>query len=98
MEAAKAEKPGNGELQAELDEWMARYEEAEERRRAEALLAHEEEGWTVVQRHKVCVRVCGGGEGVCVCVGGWVGGWGGGGMLSEVRVEQQQGVVRGGHW
>lgn len=60
VEEHKAQKPGNAELQAELDEWMAEWEEEEARRRAEALAAQQDEGWTVVQRHKVgggsCVR------------------------------------------
>jgi hypothetical protein len=52
VEAAKAEKPGNSALQRRLDQWMAEYEAEEESRRAAALAAMEEDGWTVVQRHK----------------------------------------------
>lgn len=53
VEAHKALKPGNAELQAALDEWMEEWEEEEARRRAAALAAQEDDGWTVVQRHKV---------------------------------------------
>jgi len=53
VEQHKALKPGNGELQAALDEWMEEWEEEEARRREEALQAQEDDGWTVVQRHKV---------------------------------------------
>jgi hypothetical protein len=52
VEEHKALKPGNATLQQALDEWVADWEAEEERRRAEALKAHEEDGWTVVQRHK----------------------------------------------
>lgn len=52
VEAAKAEKPGNDELQRRLDQWMDEYEAEEEKRKAAAMAAMEEEGWTVVQRHK----------------------------------------------
>lgn len=53
MEGHKALKPGNGELQAALDEWMEEWEAAEAARREAALAVQEDEGWTVVQRHKV---------------------------------------------
>jgi inositol hexakisphosphate/diphosphoinositol-pentakisphosphate kinase/ribosomal RNA-processing protein 7 len=56
VEEHKALKPGNTELQQALDEWMEGWEAEEERRRAEALKAQEDDGWTVVQRHKVCWR------------------------------------------
>lgn len=52
VEAHKAEKPGNGELQRRLDVWMEEYEAEEERRKAQALAAMQDDGWTVVQRHK----------------------------------------------
>lgn len=52
MEEHKALKPGNGELQAALDEWMEEWEAEEEHKRQEALKAQEDDGWTVVQRHK----------------------------------------------
>ena len=52
MEAHKALKPGNVELLSELDEWMEAFDQEEERRKAEALAAMADEGWTVVQRHK----------------------------------------------
>lgn len=52
VEAHKAQKPGNAELQRRLDEWMEDYEVEEERRKTEAMTAMEEDGWTVVQRHK----------------------------------------------
>ena len=41
--------------QAALDEWMAEWEVEDAARRAAALKANEEEGWTVVQRHKVSI-------------------------------------------
>lgn len=63
MEAHKAEKPGNAELQAQLDAWMEEFEEEEAARKREALASMEDDGWTVVQRHKV----------------GWGLGWAGGG-------------------
>ena len=50
--AHKAEKPGNNELQQQLDDWMEEFEAEEERRKTEARAAMEEDGWTVVQRHK----------------------------------------------
>ena len=59
MERHKEEKPGNAELQEALDEWMEEFEAEEERRRAEALRSQEEDGWTVVQRHKVRGRAGG---------------------------------------
>ena len=46
-------KPGNAELQAALDEWMAEFEAEEEARRAAALAVQQDDGWTLVQRHKV---------------------------------------------
>ena len=52
VEAHKAQKPGNVELQRRLDEWMEDYEAEEERRKAASMAAMEEDGWTVVQRHK----------------------------------------------
>jgi len=52
VNAHKAQKPGNAELQRQLDEWMEDYEAEEERRKASAMAAMEEDGWTVVQRHK----------------------------------------------
>jgi hypothetical protein len=52
VNAHKAQKPGNSELQRQLDEWMEDYEAEEERRKAAAMAAMEEDGWTVVQRHK----------------------------------------------
>lgn len=52
VEAHKALKPGNAELLSELDEWMEAFDQEEERRKAEALAAMADEGWTVVQRHK----------------------------------------------
>ncbi|KAI7841347.1 hypothetical protein COHA_004965 [Chlorella ohadii] len=61
VEEHRALKPGNAELQASgaaaalraaLDEWMAEWEAEDAARRAAALKANEEEGWTVVQRHK----------------------------------------------
>lgn len=61
MEEHKALKPGNGELQAALDEWMEEWEAEEERKRQEALRAQEDDGWTVVQRHKAS-GACGGGQ------------------------------------
>ncbi|EFN54303.1 hypothetical protein CHLNCDRAFT_53102 [Chlorella variabilis] len=56
VEEHKALKPGNAELQQALDEWMEEWEAEEERRRAEAVKAQEEDGWTVVQRHKASGR------------------------------------------
>jgi RNA recognition motif. (a.k.a. RRM, RBD, or RNP domain) len=53
VEAHKLLKPGNVELQRQLDEWTAAYEAAEEARKLEAMANMEDEGWTVVQRHKV---------------------------------------------
>jgi hypothetical protein len=53
VEQHKALKPGNAELQAALDEWMEEFEAEEERRRAEALAVQQDDGWTLVQRHKV---------------------------------------------
>ena len=53
VEQHKALKPGNAELQAALDEWMGEFEAEEERRRAEALAVQQDDGWTLVQRHKV---------------------------------------------
>ncbi len=53
MEQHKAQTPGNAELQRALDAWTEQFEADEERRRQEALQAMEDEGWTVVQRHKV---------------------------------------------
>lgn len=53
VEQHKALTPGNNELQQQLDAWVASFEEEEERRKQEALKAMEDEGWTVVQRHKV---------------------------------------------
>ncbi|PRW59855.1 ribosomal RNA-processing [Chlorella sorokiniana] len=52
VEEHRALKPGNAELQAALDEWMEEWEAEDAARRAAALKANEEEGWTVVQRHK----------------------------------------------
>jgi hypothetical protein len=52
VNAHKAQKPGNVELQRQLDEWMEDYEAEEERRKMSAMAAMEEDGWTVVQRHK----------------------------------------------
>lgn len=52
VNAHKAQKPGNAELQRQLDQWMEDYEAEEERRKAAAMAAMEEDGWTVVQRHK----------------------------------------------
>lgn len=45
--------PGNADLQEALDAWTEEFEAEEELRRKEALVAMEDEGWTVVQRHKV---------------------------------------------
>jgi hypothetical protein len=57
----KALTPGNNELQQALDEWMEDWEAEEERRKAELLKSQEDDGWTVVQRHKVlaCCTVSG---------------------------------------
>lgn len=52
VEAHKAQKPGNAELQRQLDVWTEEFEAEEERRKAAALAAMEEDGWTVVQRHR----------------------------------------------
>lgn len=52
VEIHKALKPGNAQLQQQLDEWTEAYEEEEQRRKEEALRAMEDDGWTVVQRHK----------------------------------------------
>jgi ribosomal RNA-processing protein 7 len=52
VEAHKAEKPGNAELQRRLDAWMEEWEAEEERKKAASLAAMQEDGWTVVQRHK----------------------------------------------
>ncbi|GAB4821958.1 hypothetical protein N2152v2_009004 [Parachlorella kessleri] len=52
VEQHKALTPGNSELQKALDAWTEEFEAEEERRRQEALRAMEDEGWTVVQRHK----------------------------------------------
>lgn len=52
VESHKSEKPGNDVLQAELDRWMEEYEAEEEEKRRKALEASQEDGWTVVQRHK----------------------------------------------
>jgi RNA recognition motif-containing protein len=52
VNAHKAQKPGNAELQRQLDKWMEDYEAEEERRKASAMASMEEDGWTVVQRHK----------------------------------------------
>lgn len=48
----KALKPGNAVLQRQLDTWMDEYEEREARKKEAALAAMEDDGWTVVQRHK----------------------------------------------
>jgi hypothetical protein len=53
VEAHKAEKPGNRELLRQLDEWTEAFEAAEEERKKAAAQSMEEDGWTVVQRHKV---------------------------------------------
>jgi hypothetical protein len=53
VEGHKALKPGNGELQAALDEWMEEWEAAEAAAREAAEAAQQDDGWTVVQRHKV---------------------------------------------
>ena len=58
VEQHKALTPGNSELQKALDAWTEEFEAEEERRRQEALKAMEDEGWTVVQRHKVGRRRC----------------------------------------
>jgi hypothetical protein len=52
VEAHKALKPGNGELQQALDEWTEEFEAAEAARREAALAAMADDGWTVVQRHR----------------------------------------------
>lgn len=52
VESHKAKKPGNMILQKSLDEWMESWEAEEERKKAEALASLEEDGWTVVQRHR----------------------------------------------
>jgi hypothetical protein len=52
VEAHKAQKPGNAEMQRQLDEWMEDYEAAEQRKKEEAIQAMEGDGWTVVERHK----------------------------------------------
>lgn len=52
VEAHKAQKPGNVELQRQLDEWMEDYEAEEQKKKEEAMQAMEGDGWTVVQRHK----------------------------------------------
>lgn len=52
IDAHKSEKPGNTVLQERLDAWMDEYETEEAQRKAEALAAMQEDGWTVVQRHK----------------------------------------------
>lgn len=48
----KAMKPGNAVLQRRLDVWMEDYEDKEKKEKEAALKAMEEDGWTVVQRHK----------------------------------------------
>lgn len=49
----KAQRPGNSELQKQLDNWMAEHEAAEERKRREREASMAEDGWTVVVRSKV---------------------------------------------
>jgi hypothetical protein len=52
VEAHKAAKPGNAELQRQLDEWTEAFETEEAAAREAALAATAGDGWTVVQRHR----------------------------------------------
>ena len=52
VKAHKDQKPGNKVLEKQLDEWMEAYEEREAQEKAAALSSMQEDGWTVVQRHK----------------------------------------------
>eukprot|EP00877_Chromochloris_zofingiensis_P015093 jgi/Chrzof1/9838/Cz04g17280.t1 len=52
VQAHKAQLPGTAQLQKQLDDWMAAYEESEAAARVAREATMTEEGWTVVVRSK----------------------------------------------